>query len=69
MDSAGTEDEFKSLLRAHVKKIGMKIFLSGDQIERAQSDTDYKMTFEKGNKKRGKRNKYELDKEMKWFLE
>jgi SNF2 family DNA or RNA helicase len=69
MDSAGTEEEFKSLLRAHVKKLGLRVFLSGDQIERAQSDADYKMTFEKGSRKRGNKRKYELDKEMKWFLE
>lgn len=70
MDDGGSEEEFKALLKAHVKKIGMKIFLSGDQIMKAQTNIEYKMTFEKGGKtktpKKSQKASYE---EIKWFLE
>lgn len=68
MEGNTSEEEFKALLKAHVKKIGMKVFLSGEQIEKAQGDTEYKMVFEKGgNKKKSRKTKYEdIDK---WFLE
>lgn len=68
MEAGGNEEEFRALLKAHVKKIGMKVFLSGEQIEKAQDSTDYKMVFERGGKKgKGSRKvKYE---DIKWFLE
>jgi SNF2 family DNA or RNA helicase len=68
MEGEGTEEEFRALLRAHCKKIGMKTFLSGEQIARAQGDTDYKMAFERGSKakRRSHKDSYE---DLKWFLE
>jgi SNF2 family DNA or RNA helicase len=66
MESGGSEQEFEAMLKAHVKKIGMRIFLSGDQINKAQSDIQYKMLFERGGKKK---RKIELDKADQWFLE
>lgn len=55
MDAVGTEEEFKDMLRAHVKKIGMKEFLLGDLISEAKGNEEYKMVFEKGGKKARKR--------------
>lgn len=70
MDSTGSEEEFKALLRAHCKKVGMKTFLSGDQIARAQSEPEYQMVFEKGAKtKRSKKSHTEVYEDLKWFLE
>ena len=51
MEAGGTEEEFKQLLKAHVKKIGMNVFLSGGQIGQAQSNDDYQMVFERGAKR------------------
>jgi len=60
MDAEGTEEEFKELLRAHVKKVGMKTFLLGDLISEAKSTgDDYKMVFEKGGKKSKKKKSKE----------
>lgn len=70
MDSAGSEDEFRALLRAHCKKVGMKTFLSGDQIARAQAEPEYKMVFEKGAKAgRTKKRHSDVYQDLKWFLE
>lgn len=55
MDAVGTEEEFKDMLRAHVKKVGMKEFLLGDLISEAKGNENYKMAFEKGGKKARKR--------------
>ncbi len=52
MESGGTEEEFKELLRAHVKSSSMKTFLVGDLITEAKGNVDYKMSFEKGGQKR-----------------
>jgi SNF2 family DNA or RNA helicase len=64
MESGASEAEFHALLKAHVKKIGMKIFLSGDQINKAQSDIEYKMVFERGKKKPKTKSE-----DIEWFLE
>jgi SNF2 family DNA or RNA helicase len=53
MESGGSEEEYRSLLKAHMKKVAMKTFLTGDQIERAKGDENYKMVFESGTKKPG----------------
>lgn len=66
MEARGTDEEFEALLKAHVKKIGMKIFLSGNQITKAQSDIEYKMVFDRGKKKSKSRAD---DEDIKWFLE
>ncbi len=51
MEQVGTEDEFKKMLRAHVKSVGMKDFLEGDMLVQAREDDQYKMIFEKGGRK------------------
>ena len=56
MESGGNEAEFRRLLKAHIKKTRLGMYLSGDRINKAQSNIK-------------KKCKYELDKEMKWFLE
>lgn len=64
---AGSEEEFKALLRAYAKKIGMKTYLSGEQIEAAQ-DAEYKMVFERSSGKKGKK-KAQDKQDNSWFLE
>jgi SNF2 family DNA or RNA helicase len=66
MESGGSEEEFEAMLKAHVKKVGMKDFLSGDQINRAQSNTEYKMIFERGKKEKKPKLTFE---EIAWFQE
>jgi SNF2 family DNA or RNA helicase len=51
MDQAGTDEEFRKMLTAHVKKVSMKNFTDGKLLFRASTDSDYKMTFEDGGKK------------------
>jgi SNF2 family DNA or RNA helicase len=65
MEMAGSDAEFKSLMRAYAKKVGMKDYLSGAQIEAAQ-DEEYKMVFERSTKRRT-RKKTEDDNS--WLLE
>src|SRR5271163_950313 len=60
MEVAGSDAEFKSLLRAYAKKIGMKTYLKGEQIEAAQV-REYQMVFEREPSKKGKRKKREDD--------
>jgi SNF2 family DNA or RNA helicase len=64
MEAGGTEEEFRQLLRAHVKAIGMKTFLLGEQIAKAKASDDYTMAFEKGPKRQRKQAQIEdfLDK-------
>ena len=58
MEQVGNEAEFHKLLRAYAKKVGMKTYLSGEQIEAAEG-VDYKMTFERdGAKPKRKRKKF-----------
>ena len=68
MEQGGTEAEFKSLLRAHCKKLGMKTYLKGEQIERALNNAEYKMVFEQGafGSKKGKKRKAD---DLSWFLQ
>jgi SNF2 family DNA or RNA helicase len=47
----GSDDEYASLLKAHVKSLGMKTFLDGDLIEAARDNENYEMVFQKGKKK------------------
>jgi len=54
MEVAGSDAEFKSLMKAYAKKIGMKTYLKGEQVEAAQ-ELEYQMSFEKEPKKRKKR--------------
>ena len=46
----GSDDEYKSLLKAHVKSVGMKPFLEGEQIEKARGNENYQMVFQKKGK-------------------
>jgi len=64
MEQGGSEEEFRSLLRAYAKKIGMKTYLKGEQVERAQDDVQYKMVFERVPKARKKRTD-----DNSWLLE
>ena len=59
MEVAGSDTEFKALLRAYAKKIGMKTYLKGEQVVAAQ-DLEYQMPFGRESKK-GKRKKKEQD--------
>lgn len=52
MEHIGTDSEFLGLLKAHAKQVGMRVFLGGEPLVDAQTDTGYKMTFEPGAKKR-----------------
>jgi hypothetical protein len=54
MEAGGSEEEFKSLLKAFVKKESMNKFLQGDFMEEAASNKDYKMVFDKKKKSRKK---------------
>ena len=64
MEVAGSEEEFKSLLRAYAKKIGMKTYLKGEQIEAAQG-VEYRMAFEREKKPRKKK----AEDDNSWLLE
>src|SRR5271166_209551 len=72
MEQAGTDEEFRKLLRAYAKKIGMKDYLSGDLITDAKGNTDYKMSFEKKDKKhrRTKKDTTKSDEalESRWLM-
>lgn len=57
MEAGGTEEEFKELLRAHVKNSSMKTFLIGDLITEAKGNEAYKMSFEKKGRKVRKTSK------------
>jgi intein/homing endonuclease len=52
MEAVGTEEEFKSMLTAHIKSVGMSDFLEGELLIQAREDDQYKMVFEKGGRKR-----------------
>jgi SNF2 family DNA or RNA helicase len=67
MEAGGSEAEFRALLRAHCKDVGMKTYLKGEQVERAQDDVSYKMAFEK--EKKAKKEKKRKGDDLKWFLE
>jgi SNF2 family DNA or RNA helicase len=69
MEHVGSDEEFKSMLHAHCKSVGMKTFLEGDLITAAAGNEDYKMVFEKTKTKRGKR-RLPTDEEIaaKWNL-
>ena len=54
MESAGSEEEFLSLLKAHVKSSSVSDFLKGGKILSSQTDEEYKMSFEKDAKKKKK---------------
>jgi SNF2 family DNA or RNA helicase len=56
MEVAGSDAEFKALLKAYAKKIGMKTYLKGEQVEAAQ-ELEYKMSFEREPTKKRKRKK------------
>jgi len=68
MEATASDEEFKSLMRAYAKKSSMKNFLIGDHLIDAQSNDDYKMTFEKGGSKRKKKvNIADVpDEELRW---
>jgi len=72
MEHCGTEEEFKELLRAHVKTSSMRSFLIGDLITDAKGNTDYKMSFEKKDKKhrRTKKDTTKSDEalESRWLM-
>jgi hypothetical protein len=72
MEQCGTEEEFKELLKAHVKKIGLSSFLLGDLITEAKGNEDYKMSFEKktGVKKKRSQSHERQDEEFqkRWAL-
>jgi SNF2 family DNA or RNA helicase len=73
MEHCGTEEEFKELLRAHVKTSSMRSFLIGDLITDAKGNTDYKMSFEKKGSKKHRRTKKDTTKsdealESRWLM-
>lgn len=63
MEVAGSDTEFKALLKAYAKKIGMKTYLKGEQIEAAQ-DLEYKLVFERESKPKRKRNREQEEWEL-----
>jgi SNF2 family DNA or RNA helicase len=52
MEQVGTEEEFRKMLYAHVKAIGLSDYLEGDLLTQARNDDKYKMVFEKEKKTR-----------------
>jgi SNF2 family DNA or RNA helicase len=60
MEVAGSDTEFKSLLKAYAKKIGMGKYLKGDQVTAAQ-ELEYQMSFEESKSGKKKRKKKEQD--------
>lgn len=69
MESGGSEDEYRSLLKAHMKKIAMKTFLTGDLIEKAKGNEDYKMVFETRGKSGTKRKATKEPDDSKWQVD
>jgi hypothetical protein len=70
MEKLNDDEEFKKLLKAHVKSSNMGDFLDGSMLRDAQEDEGYKMSFEVGGKK-GKKavsDREELD-YSKWDFE
>lgn len=67
MEAGGSESEFRALLRAHCKDVGLKTYLKGEQVERAQDNVEYKMAFEKEKKQKKARKRKGED--LAWFLE
>jgi hypothetical protein len=57
MEAGNSDEEYQSLLKAHVKKIGLSTFLVGDQIAEARNNKEYKMVFEREKKHGKKRNR------------
>jgi len=51
MEKLNDDEEFKKLLKVHVKTTKMGDFLNGSMLEEAQDQEGYKMAFEKGKKK------------------
>ena len=52
MEQVGSDEEFQKLLKAHIKKTGIKVFLGGSALTEAQADKNYEMIFEKKPKKK-----------------
>lgn len=55
MEQVGSDAEFRSMVKAHAKSTGMKVYLSGELLTEATQDKEYKMAFEKGAKKKTSR--------------
>jgi SNF2 family DNA or RNA helicase len=67
MEAGNSDDEYRALLKAHVKKVAMKTFLEGEQIDKARGNEDYQMIFQKDSKKTGTRKKKSLPEiDSKW---
>jgi len=66
MEAGNSDEEYISLLKAHVKSIGVKTFLEGSQIEKARGNKDYQMIFQKGKKAGTKKKDEPLDTTSKW---
>ena len=64
MEHVGADTDFHKLLTAHAKAVGMRIFLDGDPLADAQADERYKMSFEKGAKKRKPKPRKVLDDDL-----
>jgi superfamily II DNA or RNA helicase len=55
MEAGNSDEEYRSLLKAHVKSVGVKKFLDGDKIEEARDNEDYQMIFQKRETSRRKK--------------
>jgi SNF2 family DNA or RNA helicase len=66
MESGASDEEFISLLKAHVKSTSMGDYLIGDKITDSQTDENYKMSFEKKPKRTRKKAFDMADYEEKW---
>jgi len=67
MEAGNSDDEYRALLKAHVKTIGLSVFLVGDQIDKARGNEDYQMIFQKDHKKTGTKKKKSLPEvDSKW---
>jgi SNF2 family DNA or RNA helicase len=47
MDATGSDEDFRSMLKAHTKKYAMTKFVSGERLTKAVENDNYQMTFER----------------------
>jgi SNF2 family DNA or RNA helicase len=61
MEKEASDEEFKDMLRAHCKSVGMRDFLSGEMLAAAANEDSYKMAFEEGSKPKRRSKEVDVD--------
>jgi hypothetical protein len=59
MDATGSDEEFRAMLKAHVKKYSMTKFVGGERLTKAIEEEDYKMSFERKAAEKQKRDSHD----------